>query len=97
MAPKPIRNDESLDESLEVKVREFANRMALNGARNLYPLLIRAVEKPLITQVLTEAKWNQLQAAQILGLNRNTLRKKIRDLCIRRPGIAGKEPRRKGL
>ncbi len=85
MTPKPIKKDESLEESLGVKVREFANRMILSGACNLHPLVIRAVEKPLITQILTETKWNQVRAAHVLGLNRNTLRKKIRDLRIRRP------------
>ena len=85
MTPKPIQHDESLEESLGVKVREFANRMTLSGACNLHPLVVRAVEKPLITQILTELKWNQVQAAHVLGLNRNTLRKKIRDLQIRRP------------
>lgn len=92
MTPKPIEHDESLEESLEVKVREFANRMTRSGARNLHPLVIRAVEKPLITQILTDMKWNQVQAAQVLGLNRNTLRKKIRDLRIRRPPLDRSEP-----
>ena len=73
MTPKPVQHDKSLEESLDVKVREFATRMTLSGARNLHPLVIRAVEKPLITQVLTEMKWNQVQAAHVLGLNRNTL------------------------
>jgi len=82
---KPIQYDKSLEESLEAKVQEFATRMTMSGARNLHPLVIRAVEKPLIIQILTEMKWNQVQAAQVLGLNRNTLRKKIRDLRIRRP------------
>lgn len=85
MTPKPRQHDESLEESLEAKVREFANRMTLSGACNLHPLVIRAVEKPLITQILIDMKWNQVQAAHVLGLNRNTLRKKIRDLRIRRP------------
>jgi len=97
VTPKPTQNNESLDESLAVKVREFANRMTLSGARNLHPLVIRAVEKPLITQILTEMKWNQVQAAHVLGINRNTLRKKIRDLRICRPGDADREPRRKSL
>ena len=97
MTPKPIPHDKSLEESLEVKVREFAKRMTLSGARNLHPLVIRAVEKPLIIQILTETKWNQVQAANVLGLNRNTLRKKIRELRVRRPAIADTEPRRKKL
>ena len=92
VSPKPTGNDKSIDVSLEVKVQEFANRMTQSGARNLHPLLIRAVEKPLITQILKELRWNQVQAAHVLGLNRNTLRKKIRELEIFRPAIADVDP-----
>src|SRR3989337_1486333 len=46
------------------------------------PTLLREIEKPLITMVLKETGGNQVQAAHILGLNRNTLRKKIKELNI---------------
>ena len=49
---------------------------------NLHPMLIAAVERPLILLTLRETKGNQIQAAELLGLNRNTLRKKILDLDI---------------
>jgi two-component system nitrogen regulation response regulator GlnG len=45
-------------------------------------MLISAIERPLITKALQETKGNQIQAAELLGLNRNTLRKKIHDLHI---------------
>ena len=45
-------------------------------------MLITAIERPLITRALQETKGNQIQAAELLGLNRNTLRKKIHDLHI---------------
>jgi len=44
--------------------------------------LITAIERPLITRALQETNGNQIQAAELLGLNRNTLRKKIKDLHI---------------
>jgi DNA-binding protein Fis len=54
-----------------------------NGSgRNLHPMLIATIERPLITRALQETKGNQIQAAELLGLNRNTLRKKIHDLHI---------------
>ncbi|OBS30015.1 DNA-binding protein Fis [Tepidimonas fonticaldi] len=44
---------------------------------NLHEMLIRAVEKPLLEVVMARARGNQSRAAQWLGLNRNTLRKKL--------------------
>ena len=48
----------------------------------LYAHVLREVEIPLITETLKVTKGNQLKAAHILGLNRNTLRKKIKELKI---------------
>lgn len=48
----------------------------------LYDMVIRCVEKPLIELALTHTKGNQTRAAELLGLNRNTLRKKMQDLNI---------------
>ncbi len=48
----------------------------------LYARILREVERPLINRVLTATRGNQIKAAELLGVNRNTLRKKIRDLDI---------------
>ena len=45
-------------------------------------MLISAVERPLIIFALKETNGNQIQAAHLLGMNRNTLRKKIGELRI---------------
>ena len=74
--------DGSLESYLEVKMGEFVKGMRNGSARNLHPILIAAVERPLITSALNETRGNQIQAAELLGLNRNTLRKKIVDLRI---------------
>ena len=55
----------------------------------LYDKIIRKVERPLITLVLQMTRGNQCRAAALLGINRNTLRKKIKDLDID-PGTARK-------
>jgi two-component system, NtrC family, nitrogen regulation response regulator GlnG len=49
----------------------------------LYHRILREIEFPLLTAALTATGGNQIRAAELLGLNRNTLRKKIRDLSIR--------------
>jgi len=51
-------------------------------ATGLYDRILREVERPLIHQCLEATRGNQLKAAELLGLNRNTLRKKIRLLDI---------------
>ncbi|MGH6626344.1 MAG: Fis family transcriptional regulator [Burkholderiaceae bacterium] len=43
----------------------------------MYEMLVRVVEKPLLEVVMTKADQNQSRAAEWLGLNRNTLRKKL--------------------
>ncbi len=49
----------------------------------LYYRVLREIEYPLISAALAATRGNQIKAAELLGLNRNTLRKKVRDLDIR--------------
>ena len=49
---------------------------------NLYDEFIKTVEKPLIENILNHTRGNQIKASSILGLNRNTLRKKILELGV---------------
>ena len=76
-------SDGSIGDSLERHLRAYFN--AHDGklpASGLYGRVIREVERPLIELSLTATNGNQLRAARMLGLNRNTLRKKIVDLDI---------------
>ena len=72
----------SLEDYVEWKMGDFVKGMRNGSGRNLHPMLISAIERPLITKALQETKGNQIQAAELLGLNRNTLRKKIHALHI---------------
>lgn len=45
----------------------------------IYDLVLSAMEKPLLIYILDHAEGNQTRAAEILGINRNTLRKKLRE------------------
>jgi len=51
--------------------------------RAIYDMVIRNVERPLLEMVLGQAEGNQTVAAEMLGINRNTLRKKIQSLKIK--------------
>jgi two-component system nitrogen regulation response regulator GlnG len=52
------------------------------GRGSLHRAVLSYVEKLLLTVVLTECHGNQVKSAEILGINRNTLRKKLRELEI---------------
>ena len=52
-------------------------------ARGVYDMVINCVEKPLLESVLHRVQGNQTHAAQMLGMNRNTLRKKIKTYGIK--------------
>ncbi len=77
-----------LDEAVRRRLADLLadDPAATNG--KLYDALINAVERPLIEVVLDRAGGNQVKAADMLGINRNTLRKKITTLgiALRRPG-----------
>jgi len=51
-------------------------------ASGLYDRILQEIERPLLAITLNECHRNQLRAAALLGLNRNTLRKKIRELGL---------------
>ena len=65
--------EECVRDNLEAYFRDL--RGTEPGA--LYDMLVRAVEKPLLEVVMQHAGHNQSRAAEWLGLNRNTLRKKL--------------------
>jgi two-component system nitrogen regulation response regulator GlnG len=81
----PVADDE--EESLTSMVERYlAKHFSEYGERlppaGLHDRVIREVERPLIAISLAAARGNQIRAAQLLGLNRNTLRKKIRELGV---------------
>ncbi len=45
----------------------------------IYDMVVRAVEKPLLTFIMDRAEGNQSRASELLGINRNTLRKKLKE------------------
>ena len=86
-APTPAGDAAPVDDSLGGAIERHIDRYfrAHDGALpppGIYDRLIREVERPLIARALVATRGNQLKAADVLGLNRNTLRKKIRELDI---------------
>ena len=77
------RESENLSAAVE---RHLAAYFAGHGGDlpppGLYHRILREIEQPLLTVTLAATRGNQIRAADLLGLNRNTLRKKIRDLDI---------------
>jgi two-component system nitrogen regulation response regulator GlnG len=76
-APEPLAR------AVERHIRAFlaAHRDGL-APSDIYDRVLAEVERPLIQMTLAATRGNQIKAAAMLGLNRNTLRKKIRDLEI---------------
>ena len=86
--PTRAERAESLGEAVDIHLRRH---FPLHGDSlpepGLYERIVREVERPLIQHCLAATNGNQIKSAEILGLNRNTLRKKIRYLEI--PVIRG--------
>jgi len=76
-------NSKGLSASVERHLRDYfaAHENGLPSS-GLYERVLQEVERPLLTVALSECDGNQLRAAELLGLNRNTLRKKLRELGV---------------
>ena len=72
----------SIEDIFEERFKDFVYKMCALEKGDLYDMLIRRVEKSLIKMVMEETSGKQTRAADILGINRNTLRKKITELHI---------------
>jgi two-component system nitrogen regulation response regulator GlnG len=72
----------SLEEIIRHKLEDYFQRTKGVDMDNLYSLVVERVERPLIELTLKKTGGNQIRAAQMLGINRNTLRKKIAELHI---------------
>ena len=76
-APAASSADGALDELFKRRLRELFQSHGDVSPKNLHALALSWVERPLLEFILERTAGNQLRAAQILGINRNTLRKKM--------------------
>ena len=70
---------QTIDRHLEKYFTAHKNTLPASG---LYERILREIERPLISRTLAATRGNQIKAAEILGINRNTLRAKIRKLDV---------------
>lgn len=79
----PVNDSTSYDQQplrihVERVVRQYFALLGDETPSNLYDLILQQIEAPLLAVVLEQTRGNQTKCAQILGLNRGTLRKKLK-------------------
>jgi two-component system nitrogen regulation response regulator GlnG len=78
--------DDSSDALPRLVVRKVRDALESGGKGAIYRTVLEHIERPLLEAVLDYTDGNQIRAASLLGINRNTLRKKIGELGISVPG-----------
>ncbi len=68
----------ALEAIVELKISRFLDQIGSYYPEDLHSLIMKKVEKPLLGQILRRTGGNQVHASKILGINRNTLRKKMK-------------------
>jgi len=76
-------NDNEMSRVVRRAIEVYFKDLDGEKASGVYDMVINCVEKPLLESVLHRVRGNQTHAAQMLGLNRNTLRKKMKSLGIK--------------
>jgi Fis family transcriptional regulator, factor for inversion stimulation protein len=66
-----------IEECIRVSLDGYFKDLRGTEPDRMYDMMVRVVEKPLLEVVMQQADHNQSRAAEWLGLNRNTLRKKL--------------------
>lgn len=88
-APQPVSRDEGIEAAVRARIERIAieEPQALDDG-TIYDRIIGEVERPLIETLLARHHHNQLRAARALGINRNTLRKRLDTLGIGRDEVS---------
>lgn len=68
---------ESIQEVVQKSLEDYFNDLGEQNPSNIYDMMVLTVEKPILSVVMQRAAGNQSYAAEMLGINRNTLRKKL--------------------
>jgi Fis family transcriptional regulator len=78
-----LNGGNEIGKTVEKSLDEYFRRLDGEQPRGIYDMVINHVERAVITTVMAHAGGNQSQAADMLGLNRNTLRAKLTKYDIR--------------
>jgi Fis family transcriptional regulator len=73
-----MTHEDEISTAIHTALHQYFNDLDGEAPCALYDMVLAKVEKPLLEIVLTQSEGNQTRAAQLLGLNRNTLRKKMK-------------------
>ncbi len=74
----PQQEISQLSHAVKHSIRRYLFELEGTLPNNMYELVLRQIEQPLFEAILEHTKGNQSKAAEMLGLNRGTLRKKLR-------------------
>ena len=72
-----MKKDDPLADCVVAAIQQYFDDLNGEQPKNLHSFFINEVEKPFLQVVLDQVNGNQSRAAEMLGINRNTLRKKI--------------------
>ena len=73
-----MNKDDPLAECVTHSIQQYFQDLNGQQPQNLHNFFINEVEKPFLREVMQQVNGNQSKAADILGINRNTLRKKLK-------------------
>ena len=68
----------SLSHSTETALKKYFKTLNGDKPNDLYKLVLKEIERPLMKEVMKHADNNQSEASKVLGINRSTLRKKLK-------------------
>lgn len=73
-----MQNNDHISQAVRLAMEQYFRDLDGENSSAIYDMVLACVEKPLLEMVLMHTKGNQTRAAELLGLNRNTLRKKMK-------------------
>ena len=72
-----MKKNNILEDSVRLSLKQYLIDLGDTDPSDMYEMVIRCVERPMLEVAMEHARQNQSKAAQMLGMTRNTLRKKL--------------------